>query len=85
MSFGGLFVQAIGFGNNHVKRDGEGFYYHQYHAAIVVIFEAKECVAWCPKKLQDEDQTYISGSMDERIMMSSRCLAQPLQKTIGYI
>jgi hypothetical protein len=23
--------------------------------------------------------------MDERIMMSSRCLAQPLQKTIGYI
>jgi hypothetical protein len=22
-------------------------------------------VAWCPKKLQDEDHTYISGSMDK--------------------
>jgi hypothetical protein len=45
MSFVGLFVQAIGFGNDHVKRDGEGFHYHQYHAAMVVIFEAKGCVA----------------------------------------
>jgi hypothetical protein len=41
VSFGGLFVQAIGFGNNHVKRYREGFHYHQYHAAMVVIFEAK--------------------------------------------
>jgi hypothetical protein len=85
MSFGGLFVQAISFGSDHAKNDGEGFNYHQYHAAMVMIFEVKGCAAWCPKRLQDEDHTYISGSMDERIMMSSRCLAQPLQKTIGYI
>jgi hypothetical protein len=52
---------------------------------MVMTFEAKGCVAWCPKRLQDEDHTYISGSMDERIMMSSRCLVQSLQKTIGYI
>jgi hypothetical protein len=42
-------------------------------------------VEWCPKKLQDEDHTYISGSMDERIMMSSWCLHEPQQKTIRYI
>jgi hypothetical protein len=23
-------------------------------------------VAWCPKRLQDEDHTYISGSMDKK-------------------
>jgi hypothetical protein len=85
ISFGGLFVQAIGFGNDHVKHDGEGFHYHQYHAAMVVSFEAKGCVAWCPNKLQDEDHTYISGSMDERITMSSRCLHEPQKKTIRYI
>jgi hypothetical protein len=85
MSFGGLYVQAIGFGNDHVKHDREGFNYHHIHAVMVMIFEAKGCVAWCPKRLQDDDHTYISGSMDERIMMSSRCLAQSLQKTIGYI
>jgi hypothetical protein len=85
ISFGGLFVQTIGFRNNNVKRDGEGFHYHQYHVVMVMIFESKWCVTWCPKRLQDKDHTYISGSMDKRIMMSSRCLAQPLQKTIGYI
>jgi hypothetical protein len=78
ISFGGLFVQAIGFGRYHVKQDGEGFYNHHAHAAMVIIFEAKGCVAWCPKRLQDEDHTYISGSTDKRIMMSSRCLAQPV-------
>jgi hypothetical protein len=52
---------------------------------MVMIFGAKGCVAWCPKRLQDEDHTYISGSMNERIMMSSRCLSQPLKKTIGYV
>jgi hypothetical protein len=41
MSFGGLFVQAIGFKNDHVNHEGEGFHYHQYHAAMVMIFEAK--------------------------------------------
>jgi hypothetical protein len=70
MSFVGLFVQDIGFGNDHVKHDGEGFNYHQYHAAMVMIVEAKGCVTRCPKGLQDEDHTYISGSMDKRIMMS---------------
>jgi hypothetical protein len=50
MSFGGLFVQVLGFGNDHVKCDGERFHYHHYHAAMVVIFEAKGCVAWCAKK-----------------------------------
>jgi hypothetical protein len=85
MSFGGLFVQAIGFGNDHVKHDGEGFHYQHAHAAMVMIFEAKGCATWCPKRLQDEDHTYISGSMDERIMMSSRCLHEPQQKTIRYI
>jgi hypothetical protein len=71
MSFGGLFVQAIGFGNDHVKHDGEGFHYHNAHAVMVMIFEAKGCVARCPKRLQDEDHTYIFGSMEERITMSS--------------
>jgi hypothetical protein len=85
MSFGGLFVRAIGFGNDHVKHDGEGFHYCHAHAAMVMIFEAKGCVAWFPKRLQDEDHTYISGSMDEGIMMSSRCLHEPQQKTIRYI
>jgi hypothetical protein len=85
ISFGVLYVRAIGFGNDHVKHDGEGFHYHHAPAAMVMTFEAKGCVAWCPKRLQDEDHTYISGSMDERIMMSSRCLVQSLQKTIGYI
>jgi hypothetical protein len=42
MSFGGLFVQAIGFGNDHVKRDGEGFHYHPYHAVMIMIFEAMD-------------------------------------------
>jgi hypothetical protein len=73
-SFGGLYVQAIGFGNDPVKCDGEGFHYHHARAVMVMIFEAKGCVAWCLKRLQDEDHTYISGSMDERITMSSRYL-----------
>jgi hypothetical protein len=63
MSFEGLFVQATGFGNDHVKHDGEGFYYRHAHAVMVMIFEAKGCMTWCPKRLQDEDHTYISGSM----------------------
>jgi hypothetical protein len=79
-----MFVQAIGFRNDHVKHDGEGFNYHHAHAAMVMIFEAKGCVTWCPKRLQNEDHTYISGSMDERIMMLSRCLHEPQQKTIRY-
>jgi hypothetical protein len=66
-----LYVRAIGFENDHVKRDGEGFYYSHAHAIMVMIFEAKGCMTWCPKRLQDEDHTYIPGSMDERIMMSS--------------
>jgi hypothetical protein len=85
ISFGGLFVQAIGFGNNPVKNDGEGFHYRHVHAAMVMIFEAKGCVAWCLKRLQDEGHTYISGSMDERITMSSRCLHKPQKKIIRYI
>jgi hypothetical protein len=51
ISFGGLYVQAIDFGNNHVKHDGEGFHYHHAHAAMLMIFLAKGCDAWCPKKL----------------------------------
>jgi hypothetical protein len=50
-----------------------------------MIFQDKGCVAWCPKRLQDEDRMYISGSMDDRITMSSRCLHEPHQKTIRYI
>jgi hypothetical protein len=42
-------------------------------------------VTWCPKRLQDEDHTHISGSMDERIMMSLWYLHEPQQKTIRYI
>jgi hypothetical protein len=49
ISFGGLFVQAIGFGSDHAKRDVEGFHYHHAHAAMAMIFEAKGCVAWCPR------------------------------------
>jgi hypothetical protein len=52
---------------------------------MVMIFEAKGCVTWCPKRHQYEDHTHISGSMDQRIMMSSRCLHEPQQKTIRYI
>jgi hypothetical protein len=85
MSFEGLFVQTIGFGNDHVKHDGEGLHYHQYHAGMVMIFEAKGCAIWCPKRLQDEHHTYIFGLIDDRTMMTSRCLAQPEHKTIGYI
>jgi hypothetical protein len=33
---------------------------------MVMIFEAKGCLAWCPKRLQDEDHMYISGSMDKK-------------------
>jgi hypothetical protein len=55
-----MFVQAIGFGNDHVKHDGEGFRYHHAHAAMVMIFEAKGCGTWCRKRLQDEDHTHIS-------------------------
>jgi hypothetical protein len=80
--FGGLYVRAIDFGNDHVKHDGEGFHYHQAHAAMVMNFEAKGCVTWCPKRLQDKDHTFISGSMDDRIAMSSRCLHDPQQKAL---
>jgi hypothetical protein len=52
---------------------------------MVMIFEAKWCMTWCPKRLQDEDHTYIFGSMDERMMISSRYLHEPQQKTIRYI
>jgi hypothetical protein len=85
ISFGGLFVQAIGFGNDHVKQYGEGFHNHHVHAAMVMIFEAKGCVTWCPKRLQVEDNTFISRSMDERITMSSWCLHESQQKKIRYI
>jgi hypothetical protein len=53
MSFGGLFVQAIGFGNDHVKRDVEGFHYRHAHAAMVTIFEAKGCMTWTHGALKD--------------------------------
>jgi hypothetical protein len=42
ISFGGLFVQAIGFGSDHAKHDGEGFHYHHAHAVMVMTFEAKD-------------------------------------------
>jgi hypothetical protein len=48
MTFGGLFVQVIGFGNDHVKRDGEGFHYHQYHAAMVMIFLSQAMCGMVP-------------------------------------
>jgi hypothetical protein len=85
MSFGGLLVRAIGFGNYHVKHGGEGFHYHNPHAAMLMIFEAKGCMTWFRKRLQDKDHTYISGSMDKRTTMSSTCLQEPQQKTIEYI
>jgi hypothetical protein len=67
ISFGGLYVRDIGFGNNHVKHNGEGFHYLHAHAVMLMIFfEAKGCVAWCPKRFQDEDHTYISESMDKK-------------------
>jgi hypothetical protein len=49
MSFGGFFVRAIGFGNDHVKHDGEEILYRHAHAAMVMNFEVKGCMAWCPK------------------------------------
>jgi hypothetical protein len=42
ISFGGLFVQAIGFRSNHAKHDGEGFHNHHAHSAMVMTFEAKD-------------------------------------------
>jgi hypothetical protein len=33
---------------------------------LMIFFEAKGCVAWCPKRFQDEDHTYISESMDKK-------------------
>jgi hypothetical protein len=42
ISFGGLYVPAIGFGNDHVKNDGEGLRYRHAHAAMVMTFEAKD-------------------------------------------
>jgi hypothetical protein len=53
---------------------------------MVMTFEAKGCVTWCPKRLQDEDHMCISESINKRIMMSSRCFAQhQKKKTNGYI
>jgi hypothetical protein len=46
---------------------------------------AKGCMTWCPKRLQDKDHMYISGSIDERMTISSRYLHEPQQKTIRYI
>jgi hypothetical protein len=69
---------------DHVKDDGEELHYNHAHTAVVMTFESKGCVTWCPKSLQDKDHTYIFESMNKRIMMSSRCLAQPKKKTIGY-
>jgi hypothetical protein len=85
MSFGGLFVRDIGFGNDHVKKDGEGFHNHHAHAAMVMIFEAKGCVAWCPKRLQDEDHTYISGLMDKKDNDVIKMTCTTSEETIGYI
>jgi hypothetical protein len=45
MSFGGLFVQAIGFRNDHVKHNGEGFHYHlqdEDHAYISGSMDKKD-------------------------------------------
>jgi hypothetical protein len=42
ISFGGLYVRAIGFGNDHVKHDGEGLHYRHAHKAMVMTFEAKD-------------------------------------------
>jgi hypothetical protein len=85
ISFGGLYVRAIGFGNDHVKHDGEGFHYLHAHAVMVMIFEAKGCVAWSPKRLQDEDHTYISGSMDKKDNDIIKMPCTTSEKTIGYI
>jgi hypothetical protein len=85
ISSGGLYVRAIGFGNDHVKHDGEGFHYRHAHAAMVMIFEAKGCVAWCPKRFKMKTTRTSSDRWTKRIMMSSRCLAQPQQKRVGYI
>jgi hypothetical protein len=49
---------------------------------MVMIFEAKGCMTWCPKRLKDKDHTYIHGSMDKRITMSSRCLHEPQHKAL---
>jgi hypothetical protein len=73
---------GIGFGNDPFKHDIEGFHYHHAHAAMVMTFQDKGCVTWCHKRLQDKDHTYISGSMDERITMSSQCLHEPQQRAL---
>jgi hypothetical protein len=42
ISFGGLYVQAIGFENDHVKHDIEEFHYHHAHVVMVMTFEARD-------------------------------------------
>jgi hypothetical protein len=85
MSFRGLCVRSKGFRNDHVKHDKVGSHCHHSHAVMVMIFEAKGCATSCPKRLPDKDHTYIFGSMDKKIMMSSRCFSQPQQKALGYV
>jgi hypothetical protein len=52
---------------------------------MVMTFEAKGCVTWCPKRLQDEDHTYISGSMDKKDNDVIKMSCTTSQKTIGYV
>jgi hypothetical protein len=85
ISFGGLFVQAIGFGNDHVKHDGKWFHYHHALAAMVMTFEAKDARHGALKDFKMKTTRTSLDRWTKRITTSSRCLHEPQQKTIRYI
>jgi hypothetical protein len=80
ISFGGLFVQAIDFGNDHVKHDGEGFYYHHVHAEMVMILKPRDAWHGALKDFKMKTTRTSPDRCTKRIMMSSRCLHEPQQK-----
>jgi hypothetical protein len=84
-SFGGLYVRAIGFENDHVKHDGEGLHYHHAHAAMVMTFEAKDAQHGALKDFKMKTTRTSPDRWTRRIMMSSICVANPQQEKIRYI
>jgi hypothetical protein len=69
MSFGGLLVRVIGFRNDHVKRDGEGFNYHQAHAAMVMILMPRDVWHGALKDFKIHIHLRIDGKDNDVIMM----------------
>jgi hypothetical protein len=75
----------MGFRNDHVKHDGEGFHHRHAHAAMVMILKPRDAWHGALKDFKMKTTRTAPDRWTKRIMMSSRCLAQPQQETIGYI